>query len=40
VVFQDWVLQVIDANNERIRFKVIKGPLRSIKFEYLFPQAN
>jgi hypothetical protein len=24
VVFQDWVIQVIDANNQQIRFKVVK----------------
>jgi hypothetical protein len=28
VVFQDWVLQVLDANNQQIRFKVIKEPPR------------
>ena len=26
IVFQDWVLKVLDANNQQIRFKVIKGP--------------
>lgn len=29
VVFQDWVLQVLDANNQQIRFKVVKGPSQS-----------
>jgi len=29
VVFQDWVLQVLDANNQRIRFKVVQEPPRS-----------
>ena len=27
IVFQDWVIQVIDANNQQIKFKVIKEPL-------------
>ena len=26
IVFQDWVIQVLDANNERIKFKVVKEP--------------
>lgn len=26
VVFQDWVLQLLDANNQQIRFKVVKEP--------------
>lgn len=26
VVFQDWVLKVLDANNQQIRFKVVIGP--------------
>jgi hypothetical protein len=26
VVFQDWVLQILDANNKQIRFKVVNGP--------------
>jgi len=26
VVFQDWVLKVLDANNQHIRFKVVKEP--------------
>ena len=28
VVFQDWVFQVLDANNQQIRFKVVKEPPR------------
>lgn len=28
IVFQDWVIQVIEANNQQIKFKVIKEPLR------------
>jgi len=24
IIFQDWIIQVIDANNQQIRFKVIK----------------
>ncbi len=31
IMFQDWVLRVIDANNELIRFKVVNEPQR----EYL-----
>jgi len=26
IVFQDWVLKVLDANNQLIRFKVVKEP--------------
>jgi hypothetical protein len=26
IVFQDWVLKVLDANNQYIRFKVVKEP--------------
>lgn len=40
VVFQDWVLQVLDANNQRIRFKVIKEPSRSWKSLHLYPPAK
>lgn len=28
IVFQDWVIQVIDANNQSIKFKVVKEPLQ------------
>jgi hypothetical protein len=26
IVFQDWVIKVLDANNKEIRFKVVKEP--------------
>ncbi|MDP2853554.1 MAG: hypothetical protein Q8O28_04815 [Smithellaceae bacterium] len=26
IVFQDWVIKVLDANNQQIRFKVVKEP--------------
>jgi hypothetical protein len=26
IVFQDWVLKVLDTNNQNIRFKVVKEP--------------
>jgi hypothetical protein len=26
IVFQDWVIQVTDANNQEIKFKVVKEP--------------
>jgi len=26
IVFQDWVIQVLDANNQQIRFKVVEEP--------------
>jgi hypothetical protein len=26
IVFQDWLLKVLDANNQQIRFKVVIGP--------------
>jgi hypothetical protein len=26
IVFQDWVLQVLDANNQQIKFKVVNEP--------------
>jgi hypothetical protein len=28
IVFQDWVIKVLDANNKQIRFKVVKEPPR------------
>ena len=28
IVFQDWVLQVLDANNQQIKFKVVKAPTK------------
>lgn len=28
IVFQDWVIKVIDSSNERIKFKVVKEPVR------------
>lgn len=28
IVFQDWVIKVIDSSNERIKFKVVKEPIR------------
>jgi hypothetical protein len=26
IVFQDWMLQVLDANNQQIKFKIVKEP--------------
>jgi hypothetical protein len=28
IVFQDWMLQVLDANNQQIKFKVVKEPAK------------
>lgn len=34
IMFQNWVIKVLDANNERIKFKVVEGPQG-----YAIPQA-
>jgi hypothetical protein len=28
IVFKDWVLQVLDANNQQIKFRVVKEPAK------------
>lgn len=37
VVFQDWVIQVLDANNHQVRFKVLIEPRQP---ETLMPRSN
>lgn len=39
IVFQDWIIDVIESTNQHIKFKVVKEPVRREPFE-LFNYGN